>query len=74
MTVTVYKSKTNPDLGILTQEVKGEISVWVDEFEGGEAYQDDWSYDENQPDFKTIQEAQDYIYQTYGEVELLDTY
>lgn len=71
MTITVYRSKTNPDLGICTQEVKNEVTVWVDEFEGGEAYQDDWTYDNT---FSNVQEAQDYIYQNYGEVELLDPY
>lgn len=74
MTITIYKSKTNPDLGFVIQEVKGEISLWLDEYEGGQAYEGDWSYDEEQPEFKNVQEAQDYIYQTYGEVELLDTY
>lgn len=74
MTITIYKSKTNTDLGFSIQECKGEITLWIDECEGGEAYQDDWTYDDDQPDFKNIQEAQDYIYQTYGEVELLDTY
>jgi hypothetical protein len=71
MTIKTYKSKTNPDLGFAIQESNGEISLWVDEFEGGEAYQDDFTYVD---DFKTILDAQDYIYQTYGEVELLDTY
>lgn len=74
MTITIYKSKTNPDLGICTQEVKGEVTVWVDEFEGGEAYQDDWSYDEDQPDFSSVKEAQDYIYQKWGDVEFVETY
>jgi hypothetical protein len=71
MKITIYKSKTNPDLGFSIQEVKGEVTLWLDEFEGGEAYQDDWTYE---AEFKNAQEAQDYIYQTYGEVELLDTY
>lgn len=71
MKITIYRSKTNPDLGICTQEVKNEVTVWVDEYEGGEAYQDDWTYVES---FNNVQEAQDYIHQTYGEVELLDTY
>ena len=48
-----------------------EVTLWLDEFEGGEAYQDDWTYE---AEFKNVQEAQDYIYQNYGEVELLDTY
>jgi len=74
MTITIYKSKTNPDLGICIQEVKNQITVWVDEFEGGEAYQDDWSYDEDQPDFSSVQEAQDYIYQKWGDVEFVETY
>lgn len=74
MTITIYKSKTNPDLGICTQEVKGEVTVWVDEYEGGEAYQDDWNYDEDQPDFSSVQEAQDYIYQKWGDVEFVETY
>lgn len=71
MKITIYKSKTNPDLGFSIQEVKGEVTLWLDEFEGGDAYQDDWTYE---AEFKNVQEAQDYIYQTYGEVELLDTY
>jgi hypothetical protein len=71
MTITIYKSKTNTDLGFAIQEVKGGVTLWLDEFEGGEAYQDDWTYE---AEFKNVQEAQDYIYQTYGEVELLDTY
>jgi hypothetical protein len=71
MKITIYKSKTNTDLGFSIQEVKGEVTLWLDEFEGGEAYQDDWTYE---AEFKNVQEAQDYIYQTYGEVELLDTY
>ena len=71
MKITIYKSKTNTDLGFSIQDVKGEVTLWLDEFEGGEAYQDDWTYE---AEFKNVQEAQDYIYQTYGEVELLDTY
>lgn len=74
MTITIYRSKTNPDLGICIQEVKKQITVWVDEFEGGEAYQDDWSYDEDQPNFSSVQEAQDYIYQKWGDVEFVETY
>lgn len=74
MKITIYKSKTNPDLGFSIQEVKGEISLWVDEYEGGEAYQDDWAYDDEQPEFKTTQEAYDYIVENNGEVELIDTY
>jgi hypothetical protein len=74
MKITIYKSKTNPDLGFSIQEVKGEISLWVDEYEGGEAYQDDWTYDDEQPEFKTAQEAYDYIVENNGEVELIDTY
>lgn len=71
MTITIYRSKTNTDLGICIQEVRKEITVWVDEYEGGEAYQDDWSYDSN---FSSVQEAQDYIYQKWGDVEFVETY
>lgn len=74
MKITIYKSKTNPDLGFSIQEVKGEISLWVDEYEGGEAYQDDWTYDDEQPEFKSTQEAYEYIVENNGEVELIDTY
>lgn len=73
MTITIYRSKTNPDKGICIQEVKGELSVWIDEYEGGEAYQDDWTYDDGQPTFKDMQEAQDYITQKHGEVEHVET-
>jgi hypothetical protein len=74
MRILIYQSKTNTDLGVSIQVVKNEITVWVDEYEGGEAYQDDWSYDEDQPDFKNIQEAQDYIYQKYGELKFIEEY
>jgi hypothetical protein len=40
--------------------------VWIDEFEGGKAYQDDWTYVD---EFTSHEGALQYIEDNYGEVE-----
>ena len=69
MKMTIYKSKENLDMGFSIQESRGEVSLWIDECEGGEAYQDDWTYEDH---FDSKEDAYQYIVENYGEVELLD--
>ena len=72
MNITIYRSKDNPDVGYSIIESRKEIIVWIDEYEGGEASETDWMFDEEQPDFTSKDVAYNYIVDTYGEVELLD--
>ena len=85
MKITIYKSKVNPDLGFSIQEDFGNkydpqtkqlkrtkdkiFTLWIDEFEGGEAYETDWTYVEDQNEFKSHEEALQYVVDNYGEVE-----
>lgn len=85
MKITIYKSKVNPDMGFSIQEdfenkydpqtkqlkrSKDKIfTLWIDEFEGGEAYESDWTYVEDENEFKSHEEALKYIVDNYGEVE-----
>ena len=71
MKVSVYRSKTNPELGFVIEEIKGQVSLWIDNFEGGEAYVTDLDFES---DFKTKQEALDYINIKWGTTELINTY
>lgn len=87
MKITIYQSKTDPDMGFSIQEDFGNkydtISkslkkskdktyvVWIDEFEGGEAYESDWDYVDEFPSFEV---ALKYITDNYGEVEKLAVY
>jgi hypothetical protein len=71
MKVSVYRSKINPELGFVIQEVKDEVSLWVDEYEGGEAYVTDLDFEEN---FKIEQDAIDYINNKWGTIELINIY
>jgi len=82
MKITIYKSKVNPDLGFSIQEDFGNkydpqtkqlkkskdktFVLWIDEFEGGEAYESDWTYLE---EFKSHEAALQYVVDNYGEVE-----
>ena len=85
MKTTLYKSLDNPDYGFSinesaelkykkdgTEERTGNkiYSVWFDEYEGGEAYADDWEFEE---EFKTFKEAKAYIEATYGKVKKITT-
>ena len=90
MKITLYKSKVNPDLGFSIQEefehkydsktnqlkkTKNKIfTLWIDEFEGGEAYETDWTYVEDENEFKSFDDAMNYILENYGEVEKLAVY
>jgi hypothetical protein len=87
MKITIYKSKTNPDLGFSIQEDFGNkydpqtkqlkrtkdkiFTLWIDEFEGGEAYETDWTY---VSEFKSHGEALQYVIDNYGEVEKIAVY
>ena len=87
MKITTYKSKVNPNLGFSIQEDFGNkydpktkqlklsddkvFILCIDEFEGGEAYQDDWTYED---EFSSYEEALKYINDNYGKVEKLAVY
>lgn len=53
------------------KHTKNIFVLWIDEFEGGEAYQDDWTYLE---EFKSHESALQYILDNYGEVEKISDY
>ena len=87
MKITIYKSKVNPDLGFSIHEdfenkwdaklqksisTKNKVyQLWMDEFEGGEAYETDW---EHINEFKSFDDAMKYILENHGEVEKLAVY
>lgn len=82
MKITIYKSKVNPDLGFSIQEdfenkydpktkqlkksKDKTFFLWIDEFEGGEAYESDWTY---LGEFKSHEATLQYVVDNYGEVE-----
>ncbi len=86
MKITTYRSKVNPDRGFsINEQFEKKVdprdgirilkiktySVWVDNYEGGEAYESDWEYIDT---FKSFEIAYEYITTTYGEVEKIDVY
>ena len=86
MTLTIYQSLENPALGFSVSEEnqhkyntkkqklvntgKKTYNVWIDEFEGGNAYQDDWSFVE---EFKSDDKAMKYLKEKYGDVKKIKT-
>ncbi len=71
-TLTFYKSKENEDLGFVINEdstTPDEVTLWVDECEGGQAYIEEFAYEET---FGNKEEAYQYILDNYGDVELLE--
>lgn len=82
MKITIYQSKMNPDWGFSIQEDFGNkydpktrqlkkskdksFVLWFDEFEGGDAYETDWDYID---EFKSFDEAYEYIIENYGDIE-----
>ena len=68
MKITIYQLKSNPEIGLSINEDDSGISLWIDEYEGGEAYGDDWLYIDV---FSTKEDAFNHIKETYGEVEEL---
>lgn len=83
MKIDVYQSISNPELGFSIYEnydvkykrdgtkvvLKNKIySVWIDNYEGGEAYVTDWDFVE---EFKSHKEAKDFIINKYGKIKKL---
>lgn len=82
MKITIYQSKVNPEMGFSISEdfenkynpktkssnttTNKVYSVWVDRYEGGEAYESDWEYID---EFKSFEVALKHITDTYGEIE-----
>ncbi len=66
-----FDNKYDPTTKSLKKTNSKVFSVWIDEFEGGEAYESDWDYVD---DFKSFEEAMKYITDVYGEVEKLAVY
>ena len=84
---TIFRLKSNPDIGFSIQEDYGNkynpltkrlettknkvFQLWIDEYEGGEAYETDWTHID---EFKSFDETMSYIIKEYGEVEKLAVY
>lgn len=69
---TFYKSNSNDELGFVINEdstTPDEVTLWIDECEGGAAYIEDWTYEDT---FANKEDAYQYILDNYGEVELLE--
>jgi hypothetical protein len=71
MDVTIYRSVKNPDMGFSINKEENTYSVWIDNYEGGEAYVTDWTYED---EFSTKEEAMEYITQLYGDVIYIQRY
>jgi hypothetical protein len=81
---TIFQLKSNPEIGFSiqedyenkydpkTQQLKKTTNkvcqLWIDECEGGEAYETDWTHVD---EFKLFDDAMNYILENYGEVEKL---
>ena len=87
MKITIFQLKSNPEIGFsiqedfenkwnskLQQSIKTKnksYHLWIDEFEGGEAYETDWNHID---EFKSFDDAMNYILENYGEVEKMAVY
>lgn len=87
MRITIFKLKSNPEIGFsihedfenkynpttknLVKTKNKSYQLWIDPYEGGEAYESDWDYID---EFKSFDEAMNYILEIYGEVEKLAMY
>jgi len=61
----IYQSKDNPEIGLIIEETKANFSVWIDNYEGGEAYITDLDF---LNDFESYEDAYDWIVENYGEI------
>jgi hypothetical protein len=81
MTITNYRLDSNPEMGFSIQEDmhnkignqtrKTSVTLWIDEYEGGEAYDTDWTYI---GEFDTHEAALDYVFEKYGAVTKIAIY
>ena len=87
MKITIFQLKSNPEIGFsiqedfenkwnskLQQSIKTKnksYHLWIDEYEGGEAYETDWTYVD---EFKSFDDAMNYILENHGEVEKTAVY
>jgi hypothetical protein len=87
MKITIFQLKSNPEIGFsiqedfenkwnskLQQSIKTKnksYHLWIDEFEGGEAYETDWTHVD---EFKSFNDAMNYILENHGEVEKMAVY
>lgn len=69
MKETFYKVVNNPIIGLCIKESKSVIELWVDQYEGGEAYLTDWTFEET---FKTNDDVKTFILTKWGDVELFN--
>lgn len=72
-TTTTYRSDNNDFFGVLIIEITTKnsttIEVWIDECEGGEANDMDWTYID---EFGSKDAALSFIFEEYGPVSELD--
>ena len=84
---TIFQLKSNSEIGFSIQEDYGNkydpktkqlkkttnkvCQLWIDEYEGGEAYETDWDHID---EFNSFDDAMNYILENYGEVEKLAVY
>jgi hypothetical protein len=87
MKITIFQLKSNPEIGFsiqedfenkwdskLQQSIKTKnksYNLWVDTYEGGEAYETDWDHID---EFKSFDDAMNYILENHGEVEKIGVY
>lgn len=64
----IYQSEKSPDIGFSIQEETNEFTIWIDNYEGGEAYITDWDMLDEE-EFKTFEEAYDWIVTNYGKIK-----
>lgn len=66
---TIYQSLGNPDMGFAIQNDGVTVTVWIDEYEGGEACITDWGFLDA---YNSEEEAYEDIVDIYGPVKKLD--
>ncbi len=87
MKITIFQLKSNPEIGFsiqedfenkwdskLQQSIKTKNKsyiLWMDPYEGGEAYETDWDHID---EFKSFDDAMNYILENHGEVEKIGVY
>ena len=66
MRTWIYRSSENPDKGLIIQEEKNGFTIWIDNYEGGEAYVTEWEY---LTDTDTLSKAHKWLTDNYGEIK-----
>lgn len=68
--IEIFQLVSNPDIGFsCNKQSSKNFVLWIDEYEGGHAYDTDWTYVD---EFETREELMKYVNDNYGEIKELE--